>query len=218
MRLERLVAERGPCARREAQQAIRRGRVRVDGELERSPACQVAETAKVTLDGRPLEVAPLLVAYHKPAGVQCTVGDPLDRPNLADVVANWLALGLHPVGRLDADSEGLLLLCRDGALTQRLLHPKHGVRKIYRATVEGVPPEGLGALLAAGVETSIGVFPAELLDVDGHQITLAVTEGKHRMVRRILNNIGLPVVRLLRLQMGEHTLGDLAPGETRVLR
>ena len=217
VRLERLVAERVPCGRREAQALIRRGRVRLDGIVERSPAAQVPAGAAVTLDDRVLEAAPLLVAYHKPVGVQCTVGDPLDRPNLRDTVGDWLALGLHPVGRLDADSEGLLLLCSDGALTQRLLHPKHGVRKIYEATVDGEPPADLGALLAAGVETSIGVFPAELVGIEGHKVTLAVTEGKHRMVRRILNNLGLPVVRLVRLQFGEHRLLDLEPGAVRVL-
>ncbi|MCA9572138.1 MAG: rRNA pseudouridine synthase [Myxococcales bacterium] len=217
MRLDRLVAERGGLSRKDARDAVKRGRVEVDGEPVTDPGRSVPEGGRVTLDGRVLDVPPELVAFHKPPGVQCTVGDPRGRTNLEDVAGDLLAMGLHPVGRLDADSEGLLLFSRDGALTQRLLHPRHGVRKVYVATVEGTPPDDLGARLAAGVSTALGEHVAELLGVEGQEVTLAVQEGKHRMVRRMLANLGLPVVRLLRVRFGDVELGDLPPGGHRYL-
>jgi 23S rRNA pseudouridine2605 synthase len=217
MRLEGRLARLLGVARKDARRLVRRGRVTVDGEPCRDPARSVGDDTALAVDGEPVAAAPRLVAFHKPPGVQCTVGDPHGRPSLREVVGEWLDRGLHPVGRLDADSEGLLLLCSDGQLTQRLLHPKHGTAKVYRATVQGEVPSDLGDQLAAGVDTSTGRHAAALLEVDGDQITLSVTEGKHRMVRRMLANLGLPVTRLVRLRHGEHELGDLAPGQTRVI-
>jgi len=216
MRLERLVARRLGVVRRQARRYIRAGRVSIDGQTARDPALRVGAEAELEVDGEPLAPAPRLVAYHKPVGVHCTVGDPLGRRSLEDVAGQWLRLGLHPVGRLDADSEGLLLLCGDGALTQRLLHPKHGTPKRYEAVVQADPPGDLASRLAAGVSTAAGTHTAELVSVSERTITLVVREGKHRMVRRMLANIGLPVVRLRRLAMGPYELGDLAPGAFRV--
>lgn len=217
MRLERKVAEYLGCPRKEARRSIHRGDVTVDGEVVRAPAHRLAPGAEVTVGGEVVRPPPRLVAYHKPPGVQCTVGDPHGRTSLRDTVGAWLDRGLHPVGRLDADSEGLLLLSSDGALTQRLLHPKHGTRKLYEVTVEGQVPPDLAHRLASGVETSTGAHTAELVAVDGQVLRVAVQEGKHRMVRRMLANLGLPVTRLVRLAMGNIELGDLEPGTTRVL-
>lgn len=216
-RLEKLVAERTGASRREARTWIRRGRIAVDGEPARDPSASVGSTVDLSLDGEVLAAPPTLVAFHKPPGIQCTVGDPHGRANLTDIASDLLTLGLHPVGRLDADSEGLLLFSRDGALTQRLLHPKHGVRKVYVATVDAPPPPDLQALLAAGVDTAAGTHTAELLDVQGHDVTLAVHEGKHRMVRRMLANLGLPVTRLVRIRFGDVELLDLPPCAHRVV-
>ena len=217
MRLDRFIAERAHATRRDAAAWVRRGRVAVNGEVCCDPGAHVAVDASVDLDGEALLAPPDLVAFHKPVGVQCTVGDPRGRSNLQDVARDVLGAGLHPVGRLDADSEGLLLFARDGRLTQRLLHPKHGVRKVYVATVEGDIPRSLADDLAAGVPTADGVHTAELVAVSGQDVTLAVQEGKHRMVRRMLANLGLPVARLVRVQFGAVTLGDLPPGAWRVV-
>jgi len=216
MRLERLVAKRLGVPRKEARRSIRSGRVMVGGTPVKDPAHTVRGDEALEIDGTRCDPAPRVVAYHKPPGVLSTVGDPQGRPSLREVAAEWLALGLHPVGRLDADSEGLLLLCSDGALTQRLLHPKHGVAKRYDAWVEGEIPSDLAEQLAAGVRTALGVHAAELVEVDAGRVQLVVREGKHRMVRRMLANLGLPVVRLRRLAMGPYELGDLAVGGFRV--
>jgi pseudouridine synthase len=147
--------------------------------------------------------------------VVCTTRDPWGRRSLATEAVKLLDQGLHPVGRLDADTDGLLLFAYDGALTQRLLHPRRGIRRVYAATVEGSPGEAMRTELAQGVATAKGVFIAEVLSTDGPRVTLAVTEGKHRMVRRLLANVGHPVTELRRLSYGPLELGDLAAGASR---
>lgn len=216
MRLEKVVATLSTLSRREARSAIKRGRVTVHGAPVRDPAAQVSEGCPIALDGRALGEPPLLVILHKPVGVQCVVGDPQGRPDLRSVASAWLDRGLHPVGRLDADTSGLLPLSREGALTQRLLHPRHGVEKTYLATVEGVVvPDALAAVLATGVQTALGVHTASLRAVEGQDVRLTVTEGKHRMVRRMLANSGHPVVALHRERFGALALGALPVGESR---
>lgn len=181
----------------------------VDGEPCRDVSAAVRPD-QVAFDGEPY-VAPMeLAMYHKPVGVQCTVGDPRGRANLQEYVPELLAAGLHPVGRLDADTSGLLLFARDGQLTQRLLHPRHGVPKTYLATVEGTPGPELVAQMAAGVETSLGVHTATVEQIEGQVVRITVHEGKHRMVRRMLHNAGHSVIALHRVAMGPYQLGDLA--------
>jgi 23S rRNA pseudouridine2605 synthase len=215
IRLDRLLVDRGVGSRRDVRTLVRRGRVAVAGAVVRDETTRVADDVAIALDGAPVPIPPLLAVLHKPAGVHCTVGDPLGRDNLEGVAAPLLALGLHPVGRLDHDSEGLLPFSRDGALTQRLLHPRHGVEKEYVATVEHDPPPDLEGRLAAGVPTSDGPAVARLLAVDGRDVRLVVAEGRHRIVRRMLANVGLPVARLVRVRFGMLTLGDLDPGAWR---
>jgi len=148
--------------------------------------------------------------------VQSTVGDPYGRPSLTTVAGDLLDAGLHPVGRLDAETDGLLLFARDGAVTQHLLHPKRAVPRVYVATVSPPPdPVALAARFAAGVSTSEGTFTADLRACDGDRVTLAVTEGRHRMVRRMLANAGHPVTKLRRIAFGAFELGDLPPGAWR---
>ncbi len=153
-----------------------------------------------------------LALFHKPVGVQSTVGDPWGRRSLSTVAEELLSAGLHPVGRLDAETDGLLLFARDGRVTQHLLHPKRAIPRVYVATVTPAPdPSALTATLAAGAPTSEGTFTAELRACDGDRVTLAVTEGRHRMVRRMLANAGHPVVALRRIAFGPFELGELAP-------
>lgn len=216
MRLEKWVASWGGLTRKQARGAIKRGRVTVAGELMHRPAESVPLGSEVRLDGELLQPPPRLLVFHKPVGIQCTVGDSWGRESLEEWVGEALARGLHPVGRLDADSSGVLLLSSDGALTQRLLHPRHGVVKRYEAQVEGLPdPVELTRLLAEGVQTSLGTHSATVEDVQQSQVVLSVTEGKNRMVRRVLANVGHPVLGLRRLSFGPVTLGELGEGETR---
>jgi 23S rRNA pseudouridine2605 synthase len=214
-RLDKRLSARSGFSRTEAGKVIRRGRVTVNGEEQDDPGYVLPEGAVVALDGVAFE-DPLLVAlFHKPLDIQCTVGDPWGRPSLTEVAGKLLDMGLHPVGRLDADTDGLLIFSADGTLTQRLLHPRHGVVKLYRAEVEGNPDERLTETLRMGVETADGTFSGEVRGIEGSVVMLAVQEGKHRMVRKMLNNAGFPVKTLRRVAFGPFTLGELAPGAWR---
>jgi 23S rRNA pseudouridine2605 synthase len=217
MRLDRLLVERGFGSRKQAADAVRRGAVVVSGERLRDPSVQVAEHAEVSVHGEPVLRPPVLVAWHKPVGVLSTVRDPWGREGLEGALPpRWAAL-LHPVGRLDLDTSGLLLFSSDGALTQHLLHPRRAVPRTYLATVEVDPPATLTAQLAAGVETSAGVVRAEVEQVDGRVVRLTVREGQHRIVRRILHNAGASVIALHRVRYGAVQLDDLAEREVRVV-
>jgi 23S rRNA pseudouridine2605 synthase len=229
LRLERVLSNRGHGSRSEVAVLVRQGRVRVENKVMKSPSEKIPANASITVDGVEVGAVPLLMAYHKPLNVLSSMGDPMGRPSLKEVVpVTWERMGLHPVGRLDADTTGLLLFSSDGALTQRLLHPSGGVEREYRAVVEGDATRlGLREELSAGVETSDGTFPATLLDAKLHDgslsnseggepgsmvtstVRLMVKEGKYRMVRRILANTGHPVIDLHRVRYGGVTLDEL---------
>lgn len=215
VRLDRLVADRTGAGRTGARRLIRRGRVTVDGAVVRDPTAHVAPESAVAVDGEALEAAPPVLVHHKPEGVVSTLADPWGRPSLAGALPEAWRGRYHPVGRLDADTTGLLLFSADGAITQRLLHPRRAVERAYVATVEGAPGPGLAETLARGVATAEGTFTARVEQIDGPHVHLVVTEGKHRMVRRMLANAGHPVVALRRVRFGAFALGDLPPGETR---
>jgi 23S rRNA pseudouridine2605 synthase len=212
-RLDRRLSELSGLSRRDASVAIRGGRVTLGGELERDPTARRA--GDLALDGQPLVPPPRLALFHKPVGVHSTIRDDHGRPSLGTEAGELVALGLHPVGRLDADTDGLLLFSSDGALTQHLLHPRRALERIYLATVEGALHPGLADVLREGVQTSDGVFTARVISLEGDRVTLAVTEGKHRMVRRMLANAGHPVVGLRRLAYGPFRLDELPPGAWR---
>lgn len=213
--LEKVVAHRAGLSRRVAATAIRRGRVTVAGTVVRTPRVRVAPQERIVLDGQALVLPPPFVVWHKPTGVHCTMGDPHGRRTLWSEVPELLNGGLRPVGRLDADTSGLLLLTTDGTLAQQLLHPKRGEPRSYVAQVEPAAAHDLADVLAAGVETAAGVFTAEAVTVEGSTVYLTVREGKHRMVRRMLANAGHPVVSLRRLAFGPFTLGELPAGAHR---
>jgi 23S rRNA pseudouridine2605 synthase len=215
MTLLRTLAQRAGLSRREASRRILQGRVEVEGQICLDPAQPVADDALLVMDDLPLRVPPRVALWHKPMGVHSTVSDPQGRPSLGTAARELLELGLHPVGRLDADTDGLLLFSGDGALTQRLLHPRRAIPRTYLATVEPPPDATLPERLAAGIRTADGVFVAQVLSMEDDKVTLSVTEGKHRMVRRMLANAGHPVMSLRRLQFGPFVLGELAPGQWR---
>jgi len=199
-------------------------------------------TSDVVLDGEPVpKPPPILIAYHKPYGVHSTMSDEMGRPDLLGAVES-LPLGwrkaLHPVGRLDADTTGLLLFSTDGDVTHKMLHPKYGVSKEYTARCEVTAKaaggeDGLRQLLMDGVETTLGVHTATLLAYYALEPTerpegadkerwyalvdvrLSVSEGKHRMVRRMLANCGYPVLDLRRDKFGPVLLADLEEGAFR---
>ena len=215
VRLDRWLAQAGVGSRAESSKRVRRGEVTVDGETVTAPERRIEATARVAVGGLAVEPLPDVLVYHKPVGLLVTMDDPWGRATIASVLGPRLAPNLHPVGRLDADTSGLLLFVSDGQLTQRLLHPRRGVEKEYLAEVSGEPPSDLAERLAAGVPTAEGTHMARLVSSEGPKVRLVVTEGKHRMVRRMLANLGLPVTRLHRLRLGQVELGDLAEGALR---
>ena len=220
MRLAKYIAHAGVASRRAAEILIAEGRVSVDGQTVTDPARDVTADHQIALDGQTLAGAEPRVHYllHKPLGVLSTAKDPRGRPTVLDLIANPGAR-LYPVGRLDADSSGLILLTNDGELANRLTHPRFEVPKTYRARV-AKGPVGKRALaaLASGVELEDGITaPARVRKISGSQLELTIHEGRNRQVRRMCQAVGHPVIELQRIAFGPLRLGSLAPGEHRRL-
>lgn len=220
MRLAKHLAHAGVASRRAAEGMIAAGRVRVEGEVVTDPARDVDSDDAVSVDGRPLAGPEPRVVYalNKPLGVLSTARDTHGRPTVVDLVS-VPSLRLYPVGRLDADSAGLILLTNDGELANRLTHPRHEVPKTYRARVRG-GPVGARALAAlrAGVELEDGpTAPARVRRLAPNTLELTIHEGRNRQVRRMCEAAGHPVLELTRIAFGSLRLGDLAPGASRRL-
>jgi 23S rRNA pseudouridine2605 synthase len=220
MRLAKYLAHAGVASRRAAETVIADGRVHVDGEIVRDPARDVGEQSRVTVDGRALEGSEARVVYalHKPLGVVSTARDPGGRPTVVELVPAE-GLRLYPVGRLDADSSGLILLTNDGELANRLTHPRFEVEKTYRAKLGGGPiGDGVLRALRRGVELDDGpTAPARVRRLAGDTIELTIHEGRNRQVRRMCEAAGRPVLALERVAFGPLRLGGLAAGEHRRL-
>ena len=223
MRLQKYMADCGAASRRRAEEMIREGRVRVNGVLVTEMGVQVEDGDEVRLDGQLLrpEAEKKYVMYHKPAGEVTTVSDEKGRPCVLDHFRDQ-PVRLYPVGRLDYDSEGLLLLTNDGALTERLLHPSHQVDKTYLARVTGaVTPETL-ALLRQGVlldDHKTAPAKARVVKAEAFATVVLVTihEGRNRQVRRMFEAAGHKVLQLRRVRFGPLELGDLPRGHWREL-
>ncbi len=216
MRLNAYLARAGVASRRGAEELIRAGRVTVNGKAV-GLATFVDRADDVRLDGRRLEPEELAyVLFHKPPEVVTTARDPHGRPTVVGLVGHRLRV--VPVGRLDADTTGLLLLTNDGALAHRLMHPRYGVEKVYEADVEGDPgPETLRHL-GEGVELDDGrTAPARVRRLGPGRVELTIHEGKKHQVKRMLEAVGHPCRRLHRSRYAGLELGDLAPGEWREL-
>jgi 23S rRNA pseudouridine2605 synthase len=220
VRLAKYLATAGVASRRASEQLVRAGRVRVDGQLVTDPAHDVGSGAAVTFDGervRP-EAARLVYAVNKPPGVVSTARDPQRRPTVVSLVP---ARGrrLYPVGRLDVDTTGLILLTNDGALAHRLTHPSFEVPKTYRARVDR-PPVGNQALsaLREGLDLDDGrTAPARVRRLGPAELEITIHEGRKRQVKRMCAAVGHPVLRLQRVSFGPLKLGDLAVGDHRLL-
>lgn len=213
------LARAGVASRRASEELIGAGRVAVGGETVTAPGSKVTPGSdRVTVDGRLVTPEPIIwVALHKPAGYVTSREDELGRRTIYDLLPPRLH-GLFHVGRLDRESEGLLLLSNDGALANRLLHPRYGVRKRYRAWVKGAPTPEVASRLAEGIELEDGLAKAASVRLVGKcQLELVLNEGRKREVRRMLEHAGHPVRRLLRLSFGAIELGALEPGKWREL-
>ena len=216
VRLNRYLASAGVGSRRAVDELIRGGRVTVNGQVGELGGA-VGEGDVVAVDGR--TVAPQELAYlmlHKPPGVVTTASDPQRRRTVLDLVES--PQRVYPVGRLDRDTTGLLLLTNDGELANRLSHPRHGVEKTYVAEVEGDPPPDVLRRLAEGVELDDGpTAAARVRRLGAGRIELVIHEGRNRQVRRMCEAVGHPVRRLHRSAYGSLELGALAEGRWRAL-
>jgi len=216
VRLNAFLARSGVASRRAADELIKAGRVRVNGEPgQLNTFVRAADVVEV--DGRRVGKQPLAhILLHKPAGVVTTARDPQGRRTVLDLVAGDARV--VPVGRLDVDTTGVLLLTNDGPLAHRLAHPRYGVEKTYVASVEGEPTDADVRLLAAGVELDDGVTaPARVRRLAPSRLELVLHEGRNRQVRRMCEAVGHPARRLHRSRYAGLGLGRLAPGESRPL-
>ncbi len=221
-RLQKIMAQAGLCSRRSAEDLLRQGRVSVNGRPASLGDRADPTTDRIEVDGRPLPApdAPICLMLNKPRGYVTTLSDELGRPTAAQLVADC-GRRVYPVGRLDRDSEGLLLFTNDGDLAQALLHPRHEVDKVYRVWVSGQisgAPERLASVTELEGEP---IRPARVEEIsrDGEGALLQVTihQGKNRQIRRMCAQVGLSVRRLQRIREGNLALGDLKPGKWRYL-
>jgi 23S rRNA pseudouridine2605 synthase len=218
MRLAKHLAHAGVASRRAAEALVADGRVTVDGRVITDPARDVTGAEAIAVDGEAVRDSGARVVYavHKPAGVVSTARDTHGRRTIVDLVSS--PRRLYPVGRLDADATGLILLTNDGDLAYALTHPSFEVPRTYRARIEGRPDERALRALREGVELEDGrTAPARVRRVGQHEIELTIHEGRKRQVKRMCAAVGHPVVALRRVAFGPLRLGDLEPGRHRRL-
>lgn len=221
-RLQKILSARGVASRRTAETWIQQGRVMVNGIPARLGDTADPEQDEILLDGKPLPQGqePVYILLNKPRGYVTTLSDEQGRPNAAQLVADC-GVRVYPVGRLDMDSEGLLLFTNDGVFANALMHPKHQVKKTYDVWVTGYVP-GAEIRLARPIELdgyTIRKPEVKLFKAEGNRARLRVTihEGRNRQIRRMCQAAGMTVTRLRRIREGSVWLGDLAPGAWRHL-
>ncbi|MGH2965901.1 MAG: pseudouridine synthase [Solirubrobacterales bacterium] len=218
MRLVKYLAHCGVASRRRAEGLIAARRVRVGGETVTDPARDVDESSAVEVDGRPVAPEPREVwMVNKPAGVVSTAREPGRRAAVVELVASNRRL--YPVGRLDVDSTGLILLTNDGELANRLTHPRYGIERSYRVRLRRPATQSQLRRLRNGVELEDGpTAPARLRAVSPRVVELTLTEGRNRQVRRMVEAVGNRVAALTRIRFGRLELGTLPEGRARRLR
>ncbi len=223
-RLHVRIAHSGICSRRAAEQLIREGRVEVDGEIVREMGLKVGADARIKVDGAPIGIVKTYaLVMNKPLGVVTTLSDPQRRPTIQRYLPD-MGVQLKPVGRLDMDTEGLLICTNDGELAHRLAHPRYGIEKEYLATVKGSPEEKALSELRKGVFVEgRRTAPAKvlLIHVDQRaaksQLSITIHEGRKRQVRLMCEAVGHPVLSLKRTRLGPFVLKGLKSGECRML-
>jgi 23S rRNA pseudouridine2605 synthase len=224
-RLQKILSKAGITSRRKAEELILQGRVSVNGRVvSELGAKAVIGKDDICLDGKAikLETEKVVVALFKPRNCVTTLDDPQGRPTVAELVRN-ISVRVYPVGRLDYDAEGLLLMTNDGDLAHRLQHPRYKVPKTYLVKIRGRPPEEALTQLQQGISLEDGITaPAELhvLEEDNRAtwLTLTLREGRNHQVKRMCAAVGCPVLKLRRTQIGPIDLGNLQPGRSRRLR
>ena len=225
MRLEKFLSESGIASRRDAKRYISAGRVTVNSQRVLIPGTHIAPRQdKITLDGRPVRGKPrqIYLMLNKPAGYITTVRDERGRPTVMALVRD-ISERIYPVGRLDFDTEGLLLMTNDGDFAHRILHPSYEIQKTYIAWVEGQPDQREIQRLQEGVEIEEGVTTSAQVNQVGKregrtQFKIVIHEGKKRQIRRMFYAVGYDVVHLKRVRIGSLSLDQLPIGRYRVLR
>lgn len=217
-RLQKLLSSAGICSRRTAEEYIEAGRVAVNGVTARVGDRADPDRDRVTLDGKPLqeETKRVWLMLHKPRGYVTTLEDEKGRKTAAQLVTDC-GFRVWPVGRLDLNSEGLLLFTNDGALTQKLIHPSHEVEKEYIVTVKGDVDSALPILEGPMELDGVPLSPARVKVLGGNRLSIVIHQGKNRQVRRMCALAGLEVLRLKRVREGPLLLGDLPRGQWRPL-
>jgi 23S rRNA pseudouridine2605 synthase len=224
VRLQKVLAQAGVASRRASEELIEQGRVQVDGQVVREQGRRIdPETAVVHVDGVRVQLREdvVTIVLNKPYGMLSTMEDDQGRPCVGDLVRHRKERLFH-VGRLDAETEGLLLLTNDGELAHRLMHPSYNVKKTYLAEVPGPVEKGLGKKLKAGIELEDGPVKVDsfklISAVPGKALVEVVLhEGRKHIVRRLLDTVGYPVQSLVRVAIGDVSLGNQRPGSMRVL-
>lgn len=217
-RLQKSLSAAGYGSRRVCDDLIAEGRVKVNGEVAILGRRVDPEVDEIEVDGAPVASRSGLVHYilNKPAGVVCTADDPQGRPTVVGLVPDEPRV--YTVGRLDFDTEGLLILTNDGTLTHRLTHPSFGVEKEYLVEVDGNPPDGVLGRLRKGIELEDGITaPAKVGRKAPNVFSITIHEGRNRQVRRMCDTVGFPVKRLIRVRIGTLTDSKLKPGDWRAL-
>lgn len=224
IRLQKVLAQAGLGSRRACEELIEQGRVEVDGRVVREQGMRVDPlSANIRVDGERVPTAPdtVVLAFNKPRGVVTTMSDDLGRPCVGDYLGDRTERLFH-IGRLDSDTEGLLLLTNDGVLAQHLSHPSHGVPKTYVALVPGPIPRDVGRRLREGIELDDGPAKVDsfgIVEATPNQalVEIVLHEGRNHIVRRLMEAVGHPVEELVRTQIGPIRLAQLRPGRYRAI-
>lgn len=222
MRLQKYLSQAGVASRRKAEELIARGLVRVDGRVVTTPGITVdPETASVEVNGLPVQSEiKIYLLLNKPAGYLCALKDRFGRPLVTDLIRD-ISQRVYHVGRLDLDSEGLLILTNDGDFAQRLTHPRHQIEKTYRLKLRGPLDNRAAEMLGKGPRLDDGFRTAparvKILSRDRSRIEVSIREGKKRQVKRMLKAVGNEVIYLKRVAIGPLPLGDLPRGKWRKL-
>ena len=225
IRLNKIIADAGIASRRAADQLILEGRVSVDGQVVLELGSKFdPEISDIEVDGASLSInkSKTYLAFHKPSGVISTMSDPEGRSNLGDYFKDRKDR-LYHVGRLDKDSEGLILLTNDGELAHRATHPSYGLEKRYLVEIEGEFNKQLsdqllqGVRLEDGLARAVKIVHARAVSKNHHWVEITIHEGRYHIIRRLIESLGLKVLRLIRLEFGPIALGEMKPGRHRVL-